>query len=42
VPGTFGKTDKLDAHGLAILLYLGKLPSVWIPPAVLRDQRELP
>jgi transposase len=37
-----GKTDKLDAQGLATLLYLGKLPYVWIPPADLRDQRELP
>jgi transposase len=42
VPGTFGKTDKLDAHGLATLLYLGKLPSVWIPSADVRDERELP
>jgi transposase len=42
VPGTFGKTDKLDAQGLATLLYLGKLPSVWIPPADVRDERELP
>jgi transposase len=37
-----GKTDKLDAQGLATLLYLGKLPSVWIPPAEVRDERELP
>jgi transposase len=42
VPGTFGKTNKLDAHGLATLLYLGKLPSVWIPSADVRDERELP
>jgi transposase len=42
VPGTFGKTDKLDAHGLATLLYLGKLPSVWIAPGDVRDARELP
>ena len=27
---------------LATLLYLGKLPSVWIPPSTLRDERELP
>jgi transposase len=27
---------------LATLLYLGKLPSVWIPPAEVRDERELP
>jgi len=42
VPGTSGKTDKLDAEGLATLLYPGKLPSVWIPPADVRDERELP
>jgi len=35
------KTDKLDAHGLGILLRHGTLPEVWIPPAGLRDQREL-
>ena len=40
--GNIHKTDKLDAQGLATLLYLGKLPSVWMPPADLRDQRELP
>ena len=40
--GNVHKTDKLDAHGLATLLYLGKLPSVWIPPAQVRDERELP
>lgn len=40
--GNIHKTDKLDAQGLATLLYLGKLPSVWIPPADVRDQRELP
>jgi transposase len=40
--GNVHKTDKLDAHGLATLLYLGKLPSVWIPPADVRDERELP
>jgi transposase len=31
----------LDAEGLATLLHLGKLPTVWIPDADLRDQREL-
>jgi len=36
------KTDKLDANGLATLLRLGSLPSVWLPPASVRDQRELP
>jgi transposase len=35
------KTDKLDANGLGILLRNGTLPEVWIPPAGLRDQREL-
>jgi transposase len=35
------KTDKVDARGLSILLRNGTLPEVWIPPAVLRDQREL-
>jgi len=40
--GHVNKTDKLDASGLATLLRLGSLPSVWLPPAALRDQRELP
>jgi transposase len=40
--GHVNKTDKLDARGLATLLRLGSLPTVWLPPAVLRDQRELP
>jgi transposase len=35
------KTDKVDAKGLGILLRNGTLPEVWIPPAQLRDQREL-
>lgn len=39
--GKSHKTDKLDAQGLAILLRNGTLPEVWIPPAELRDQREL-
>jgi transposase len=39
--GKPNKTDKLDAEGLAILLRNGTLPEVWIPPAALRDQREL-
>jgi transposase len=42
VPGTFGKTDKLDAEGLAILQHLGSLPTVWIAPGEIRDERELP
>jgi transposase len=40
--GHVNKTDKLDASGLTTLLRLGRLPSVWLPPAELRDQRELP
>ena len=39
--GQINKTDKLDAKGLATLLLNGTLPSVWIPPGELRDQREL-
>ncbi len=39
--GNINKTDKLDAKGLAILNLNGSLPGVWIPPAELRDQREL-
>jgi transposase len=40
--GHVNKTDKLDADGLALLLYNGTLPTAWIPPAELRDERELP
>ena len=40
--GRINKTDKLDAKGLALLLRNGTLPSIWIPPGELRDQRELP
>jgi len=40
--GKSNKTDKLDARGLATLLRNGTLPTVWIPPSPLRDQRELP
>ena len=39
--GCINKTDKLDAKGLAMLNLNGSLPAVWIPPAELRDQREL-
>jgi len=39
--GHINKTDKLDAKGLALLNLNGSLPSVWIPPSELRDQREL-
>jgi len=40
--GQINKTDKLDAKALAVMLRNGTLPSVWIPSAELRDQRELP
>lgn len=35
------KTNERDARGLAMLLRNGTLPAVWIPPAGLRDQREM-
>lgn len=40
--GMINKTDKLDARGLNRLQRNGTLPTVWIPPGELRDQRELP
>ncbi|WP_447972738.1 hypothetical protein [Nitrospira sp. Kam-Ns4a] len=39
--GMVNNTDKLDAHGLTRLQRTGTLPTVWIPPGVLRDQRDL-
>jgi len=39
--GNVNKTDKLDAKGLAKLLHLDSLPTVWLPPGEIRDQREL-
>jgi len=39
--GMINKTDKLDVHGLNRLQRSGTLPTVWIPPGVLRDLREL-
>lgn len=39
--GLINKTDKLDVHGLNRLQQNGTLPTVWIPPADLRDLREL-
>jgi transposase len=36
------KTDKLDCHGLNRLQRTGTLPTVWIPPAEIRDLRDLP
>jgi transposase len=35
------KTNERDARGLAMLLRNGTLPEVWIPPAWLRDEREM-
>lgn len=40
--GMINKTDKLDVRGLNRLQRTGTLPTVWIPPAELRDQRDLP
>ena len=40
--GSINKTDKLDVRGLNKLQRIGTLPTVWIPPGTLRDQRELP
>jgi transposase len=39
--GMINKTDRLDVHGLNRLQRNGTLPTVWIPPAELRDLREL-
>jgi len=39
--GMINKTDKLDVHGFNRLQRTGTLPTVWIPPAGLRDLREL-
>ena len=41
MPGTLGETDKIDAKGLAKLLHLDSLPTVWRPPGEIRDEREL-
>jgi len=40
--GMVNKTDKLDARGLNLLQRNNTLPTVWIPPAHLRDLRDLP
>lgn len=40
--GSINKTDKLDNRGINRLQRTGTLPTVWIPPAEVRDQRELP
>jgi transposase len=39
--GNVNKTDKLDAKGLAKLIHLDSLPTVWLPPGEIRDEREL-
>lgn len=39
--GMINKTDRLDVHGLNRLQRNQTLPTVWIPPAQLRDLREL-
>jgi len=39
--GSINKTDKLDVRGLNLLQRTGTLPTVWIPPAEIRDKREL-
>ena len=36
------KTDRLDNRGINCLQRTGTLPTVWIPPAEVRDRRELP
>jgi hypothetical protein len=36
------KPDTLDARGLNRLQRTGTLPTGWIPPGALRDQRDLP
>jgi len=40
--GMINKTDRLDVRGLNRLQRTGALPTVWIPSAELRDQRDLP
>ena len=35
------KTDRQDAREMNLLQQNGTLPTVWIPPGHLRDQREL-
>jgi transposase len=40
--GNVNKTDKLDERGIATLLRNGTLPTGWIAPAEIRDERELP
>jgi transposase len=39
--GMINKTDKLDVHGLNRLQRNRTLPTVWLPPASIRDLREV-
>lgn len=39
--GQINKTDRLDTQGMNHLQRNGTLPTVWIPPAALRELREL-
>lgn len=39
---SYNKSDRLDVRGLNRLQQTGTLPTVWIPPGELRDQRDLP
>ena len=39
--GLINKTDRLDVHGMNRLQRNGTLPTVWIPPARVRELREL-
>jgi len=39
--GKTDKTDDIDVHELNILQRCGALPTIWIPPRKIRDQREL-
>ena len=38
--GNVNKTDKLDAKGLAKILHLESLSTLWLPPGEIRDERE--
>jgi transposase len=40
--GCINKTDRLDVHGMNQLQRTGTLPTVWIPPGAIRDERDLP
>lgn len=40
--GMINKTDRLDVRALNRLQRTGTLPTVWIPPREVRDQRDLP